>query len=128
MAWAKQHRVEPPAELVAAVADHAKHAHPAAHTCCHKKAHACAPAAPASPEKTKKTTVYGFHAFKCHGIATLWVTTGAVAPPVIPPAWTFDWSVVGTVPTTRFSLAAVPLLPAVPPPRVSGRLPALAAV
>ena len=113
MAWAREHLVEPPAELVAAVADddHDEHAavddhrraagdHPSAHSCCHKKAAASAVVASHGPTKAKKTDGYGFHAFKCHGIATLWVTTGAVAPSVTPLAWTFDWSVVGTVSTT----------------------------
>ena len=36
---------------------------------------------------------------------------------VAPVAWTFDWSIVGTVPTLRYPLSAVAFLPAVPPPR-----------
>jgi hypothetical protein len=67
--------------------------------------------------KGKKTGGDGFQAFKCHGISTLWVTSGAVAPSVAPVSWTFDWSVVGTVPTLRYPLSAVAFSPAVPPPR-----------
>jgi hypothetical protein len=132
LAWAREHLVEPPAELVAAVADHEEHPaaddHRAGHSCCHKNAGACAVATSHGPLKDKKNDGPGFHAFKCHGIATLWVTTGAVAPSIIPPAWTFDWNVVGTVPTPRFSLSAVTFLPAVPPPRASGRLARIGAV
>lgn len=136
LAWAAANGVEPPAELVAAVPDDAvsgtdedehlaadEHPRPgvdppSAHSCCHKHAGACARPASLDPMKGKKTGGHGFQTFKCHGISTLWMTTGAVAPTVVPVAWTMDWSIVGTVPALRFSLSAVTFLPAVPPPRV----------
>jgi hypothetical protein len=136
LAWAAANGVDPPAELVAAVADHDDDPHvaaekhsgvdqhaPSAHCCCHKPADASgqpASSEPVTPQsaKGKKTERHGFQAFKCHGISTLWVASGAVAPSVAPLTWAFDWTVVGTVPTLRCSLSAVPLLPAVPPPRV----------
>jgi len=146
LAWAAAHRVEPPAELVAAVSNHDEDEHqlsdehradahsqpaahsPAAHSCCHKAAGACDRPALPGPAKEKKTKGYGYQAFQCHGISTQWVTTGAVAPSVAPHAWTFDWTVVGTVPTLRYSLSAVTFLPAVPPPRGFARLLAPAVV
>jgi hypothetical protein len=131
LAWAAANEVDPPAELVAAVSDQdadqqlaaGEHSQtddhpPAAHSCCHKHADVCARPASPGPVNGKPTEGHGFQAFKCHGISTLWVTTGAVAPSVTPLAWTFDWSIVGTVPTLRCSLSAVTFLPAVPPPRV----------
>jgi hypothetical protein len=101
---------------------------PAAHSCCHKHADACAPAAAPGVKQSKKTEGQGFQTFKCHGISTLWVTTGAVAPTVVPVAWTMDWSIVGTVPAFRCSLSAVVFLPAVPPPRAAACRLASAAV
>ncbi len=125
LAWAAANQVEPPAELIAAVSNHdedehlAGDDHPTAHPCrCHKKAAKPVLSASDRPVKSKKTKGYGFHAFQCQGISTLWVTTGAVAPSIVPVAWTFDWNVVGTVSTLGFSLSAVTRLPAVPPPRV----------
>jgi hypothetical protein len=92
---------------------------PAAHSCCHKHADVCALSAAPALKQGKKAEGQGFQTFKCRGISTLWVTTGAVAPTVAPVAWTIDWSIVGTVPALRCSLSAVTFLPAVPPPRLA---------
>jgi hypothetical protein len=129
LAWAAANHVEPPADLAATVAaensaEHLCEAGVPVHSCCHKHA-----VAHHEPElKTKPASRPGFHATKCHGINTLWVTTGAVVPPQIAIAWNFDWTVVGTVPNYLCSVTAVPDLPAVPPRRDFGRLAALAAI
>ncbi|HTU24129.1 MAG TPA: hypothetical protein VMF30_01950 [Pirellulales bacterium] len=132
LAWAADHGVEAPAALIAAAnveqdhehADGVAHASSGQHgarSCCHKcaaPAHtASARTVTAGAKPGKKPPGYGFQAFKCHGISTLWVTSGAVAPVVIPPAWTFDWRVVGLVPALCPGTSTVPFLPAVPPPR-----------
>ncbi|HEX4143337.1 MAG TPA: hypothetical protein VHY91_07285 [Pirellulales bacterium] len=145
LAWAAANGVEAPAELVAvlsgdaqsdddehehlAAGDH-RHVDPSAagDSCCHKHAEACAQSAAPGAVKDKKTAGHGFQAFKCHGISTMWVTTGAVAAPFVPVAWTIDRSIVGTVPAMRCSLTVVSFLPEVPPPRAAARPPASAAV
>jgi len=127
LAWAAANRVQPPVDLALAAVDDDQHDHAADEAaaaddhrggscpCCRKSAASGVRACP--PAKEKKTTGYGFQTPKCHGISTLWVTTGAVAPSIQAPLWTFDWRVVGTVPATCLSLSSVASVPAVPPPQ-----------
>ena len=135
LAWAAAHQVEPPAELaealsaedtmitwpVAIIGTVANIIPPwplAANITRPCKRRRLTPRPIAWPEQ-KKSPGHGFQKFKCHGISTLWVINGAVAPPAAVLAWTFDWSIAGTVPPLLCSTVAVEHLPAVPPPRVA---------
>ena len=144
LAWAAANRVDPPAELNDALLaeddaddlDHLAadehsdrdHDHHSLPTCCrhHHAANVVAAAEPVA--QSKKTPGHGFEKAKCHGISTLWVTSGAAAPPAAPLAWSFDWTIAGQVPPYCCSAAAVSMLPAVPPPRSDERLVKTAAV
>jgi hypothetical protein len=124
LAWAVEHQISPPVELTEALAAESHDDHPqldgdhhSPKSCCHKSPAACTAVA-SHGTQGKKVLPHGFQPDRCHGINTQWVVSGAVTPPADRPAWSFDWTIVGVVPTFGCSLSAVPLLPAVPPPRV----------
>jgi hypothetical protein len=133
LAWARANQIEPPDELTAVLAadDHDSPADCTAHSCCHKSAaHAAHHVADHSAAQSQAKPIRGdgFKPAKCHGINTLWVVSGAVAPPAPPVQWCFDWTISGVLPTLDCSPTAVPVRPAIPPPRSLARLWSLATV
>ncbi len=117
LAWAKAHHVAPPADEVAGQQD--DHDHSSSATCCQKHDIDHDRPSAACGHLSDRTSSPGVRALKCHGISTLWVTSGAVVPVELPPSWAFDWVVVGRVSAARLDLPTVVFDPAVPPPRDS---------
>ena len=118
LAWARANDVDPPADEVAGhdAASDSEHDHPAA-ACCHTPDRNHERPTTACGHKSKGASSPGVRAAKCHGVSTLWVTSGAVVPLELTPSWAFDWVVVGRVSATYLDLLTVVLDPAVPPPR-----------
>ena len=138
LAWAREHQVTPPPEVVAearcetAVAQ----AKPAAQKscgsgCCHKKAspdadehrvvsrkHRSRTHCESQEEKLGVTIVIGALARECRGLPTLWCATGAVAPPPAAVEWTFPPEVTQWLRGERCEPWEFCLSPPVPPPRV----------
>jgi hypothetical protein len=59
----------------------------------------------------------GIAGLHCQGMATLWISIGAVLPPPLPPAWSESLLPTGRIP--HRSASALPLIypPPDPPPR-----------
>jgi hypothetical protein len=129
VAWARQHQVEAPAEVVAEaergwrsprLRDQQKTAAKACCCCCsHDKAPE-SPARSAAAPPTKKTNwIDGVSARHCRGLGTDWLS-GAVAPPPSPHfTWMFDWSVAGRLLPPDDVVHSLPSAPPAPPPRGS---------
>jgi hypothetical protein len=141
LAWAREHHVAPPAELLALVAtardlasdEHATnlhgqcctaHQHGAKHT--HSTSdeakhndHEHAPACTHCSAKTAGFTfMVGIAARKCRGLTDQWCASGAVLPPPVAVTWQFQWDLVEWLASDAPPLASLGLSPPVPPPRV----------
>jgi len=136
LAWAREHHVKPPAELLATVAMLESADLPRSNTsdkknCCtarcehhdddHEHEHADHGAtccddhdAPGSDS----TVVLTLRARTCRGLGELWCLSGAVMP--APPAldWHFQWNVVEWLALAGEPLPSPDLSPPIPPPRV----------
>ena len=123
LAWAQANHIEPPVELTAVLLaddhDHDSPADDSAHSCCHKSASSAEHIEPtrrsAAQPQSSPVRGYGFQPAKCYGVSTLWVVSGAVAPPAPPVQWSFDWTISGVLPSLDCSLAAVAARPAACP-------------
>ena len=77
---------------------------------------------PAGPTKRKAPCRNGLESPKCQESRPCGSSKARSPRRRFLTAWAFDWTVVDTVPTLRWSFPAVTFLPAVPPPRAAGRL------
>jgi hypothetical protein len=140
LAWARRHQVEPPRQLLAAVAAEAhEHEHLAALAaangsggcCAHREAraiadareHACDEHAKASCREpnaraARLTFVVGIMARQCRGLADFWCQSGAVLPVSPAVGWHFQWDVVEWLASDTPQLDSLDLAPPIPPPRV----------
>jgi hypothetical protein len=122
-AWAREHHVEPPA-YAARPSDSEPHAHACAHHAGAPHSACCDKERPADPAKEEQSApaggvrwTIGALALGCRGQGTLWITSGAVAPPPAPFAWEPHPAPAGWLspsPKSPLSLSRAPLDP---PPR-----------
>jgi hypothetical protein len=145
LAWAREHNVTPPAQLLAAAEhvhdepeDHDAHgettsAHPQPNSCCAKSGAHGEPAGAschaddcsehakvsgdADRQASRVTFVSCVMARKCRGLAEYWCLSGAALPPPSIVTWQFQWDVV-----ERIGCATAPHFssddsPPVPPPQ-----------
>lgn len=123
--WAAEHHIKPPAyaarpdacqtDCVATGAS-CCNKHTDSNSCC--SAHSTRPAQ-ASPTKpsARKTWVLGIASLGCHGLATSWISIGAVLPSPLSPGWGETLPLTGWV--SQRNTSARPLIypPPDPPPR-----------
>ncbi len=144
LAWAKEHHVTPPAELLLAMqADHehdghehnghddaccsaGEHQHNADHehaSCCQKPQRACCASSTKTPAATSSdvhvTWVLGLQALKCQGLSTLWVFSGAALPGAPTIEWDFQWQLQGVVAPLQCDASSIPATPPIPPPQIA---------
>jgi hypothetical protein len=148
LAWAREHHVEPPAQLLstiallASVGIDASAKEPAAQraaTCCdagktatglachdehdHHDEHAAPHDAPCCADHADdagqdSTLVLAIRARTCRGLAELWCLTGAVMPSGPTLDWRFEWNVVEWLSAASGPILSQDLAPPIPPPRV----------
>ncbi len=140
LAWACQHHVEPPRQLLAAVGAEAhEHEHLTALAagnrpggcCAHREARAVADAHEPSGDQhqgpscrepsaraARLTFVVGIMARQCRGLADFWCQSGAVLPVSAAAGWQFQWDVVEWLAFDAPQLDSLDLAPPIPPPRV----------
>ena len=140
LAWAKEHGVTPPDYVLVAAAEEAAEDEPGsccAHaehqvaeccsthgggSCCSKKKHGGCSECSHETDAAKDAVewVIGIHAQKCQGLALLWITTGAIAPPPVPVDLPRDTNPpVWCAPVRPVFWQSVSQRPDVPPPRLS---------
>jgi hypothetical protein len=137
LAWARQHDVEPPAQLLATVAMLASEglltsSACARNTCCtaagdddhddHDHAHAPHGATCCDHHDSDRSSaglILMVRARTCRGLGELWCLSGAVMP--APPAldWHFQWNVVEWLAVAGEPLLSHDLSPPIPPPRLT---------
>jgi hypothetical protein len=133
LAWAYEHHVDPPADLVAEVAAGPHFAEqetatkPASGCCAHKQqssAHAAEHCHDRQhgvcddhEESSHVTLIIGAMARKCRGLTDLWCAFGAVLPPTVL-NWHFEWNVVEWIAAAERPLPTIDQSPPNPPPRV----------
>ncbi|HEV3256996.1 MAG TPA: hypothetical protein VG013_08970 [Gemmataceae bacterium] len=115
-AWAEAHHVVPPAYAerpTGAQPDHDTGT-PPTKSCCGQHRHDSPPPSPAGSR-----WVLGVEALRCHGLNTVWASTGAVVPPPPVLTWRPFWPLSGCLSFADAAPLPQVLTPPDPPPRPS---------
>ena len=140
VAWAREHHVEPPTQVVVPVAEPSKQEQDEDGDACCREANGTSPTQPNPaakkpachhssspksqdknpPSTNDKSTVWvlGMMARKCGGDAAEWSNVPLALPSAaVFVTWAFDWLLVGWSSSMHISLDGIPTPPSVPPPR-----------
>jgi len=114
--WAKAHLVEPPDYAERLSSEGVDSHHGCATRCCHE--HRSPPACDSQRSNPRPPQcTFGFSVLQCRGLATVWVSTGAVVPPPAVVSWIPCLHQTGWALTAKFSPCNVAISPIDPPPR-----------
>lgn len=91
--------------------------HPNVVPCCSQALGRSAKNASSGPA-SRSPWVLGVAGLRCRGVSTLWVSTGAVLPPPMPPQWSDVLPPIGWLPQWDASSFSLLLPPPDPPPRL----------